>query len=337
MEILNLPAVIPTAEKNLSALIAAYKTDPLSPYHKGRHCTRRFYDTLLRRIDRDHGHVLVGAIKARDLLEWHHSWVGPEGKHPMAHALMGMLRTITGYGSAMLDNEECRVVKGHLSYLRFQMGKPRAVFLSTEQVIKICNVAHDMGYHSIAFAQALQNATGFRQKDVIGEWVPDTEPVTGIVHHNGMKWLRGLVWEEMDAQLKLNHVTSKKQKPRPTDLRLAPLVMREFARIPDSVILAGGPMVLDERYGLPYNANRFRRVWRKVADAAGIPKEIRNMDTRSGFATESLRLGISKHTVMKMMTHSNQSTTERYARGDADEIASGEEIRAKYHEELLRA
>jgi hypothetical protein len=33
-----------------------------------------------------------------------------------------------------------------------------------------------MGWHSIALAQAIQFDCALRQKDVIGEWVPESEP-----------------------------------------------------------------------------------------------------------------------------------------------------------------
>ena len=41
-----------------------------------------------------------------------------------------------------------------------------------------------------------------------------------------------------------------------------------------------GPVILSEASDLPYEAMQFRRMWRKVATAAGIPKEVKNMDSR---------------------------------------------------------
>ena len=41
-----------------------------------------------------------------------------------------------------------------------------------------------------------------RQKDVIGEWVPRSEPgPSDIWNSDGEKWLRGLRWQEIDGNL----------------------------------------------------------------------------------------------------------------------------------------
>ena len=52
----------------------------------------------------------------------------------------------------------------------------------------------------------------FRQKDVIGEWVPISEPGMSAVINGNSKWLRGLDWKEIDANWICKHVTSKRQK-----------------------------------------------------------------------------------------------------------------------------
>jgi hypothetical protein len=72
-----------------------------------------------------------------------------------------------------------------------------------DQVTLIRAEAHRRGFPSIALAQAIQFECIFRQKDVIGEWVPVAEPGTSeIVHEspNGgtKKWLRGIRWSEVD-------------------------------------------------------------------------------------------------------------------------------------------
>jgi hypothetical protein len=43
-----------------------------------------------------------------------------------------------------------------------------------------------------------------------------------------------------------------------------------------------GPVVVYEKSGLPYFGHQFRAAWREVADAAGVPKEIKNMDSVAG-------------------------------------------------------
>jgi hypothetical protein len=43
-----------------------------------------------------------------------------------------------------------------------------------------------------------------------------------------------------------------------------------------------GPVVICEWSDLPWTQYEFRRWWRKVADAAGIPKNVKNMDSFAG-------------------------------------------------------
>ena len=68
------------------------------------------------------------------------------------------------------------------------------------------------------------------------------------------------------------------------------MILRELALTKDcwftqddprrSHLPASGPVVLSEWSGIPWTAIEFRRWWRMCADEAGIPKTIRNMDSR---------------------------------------------------------
>jgi hypothetical protein len=54
-------------------------------------------------------------------------------------------------------------------------------------------------------AQALQFELMLRQKDVIGEWVPDSEPGENDIHHDGRKWFRGIRGDAIDGDMILRH------------------------------------------------------------------------------------------------------------------------------------
>lgn len=332
-----LPAVVAPAQRTLSKLAELYKADPYSRYHAGRLCTRQNMDALLRRFLEEHGEKLIADISPYHVLGWHRIWLGPEGKHvAMAHALVGCLRTIIGYGNTMLQWPECRALKETLSGQRFAMSKPRTVSITAAHVVAIRAKAHEMRLPSIALAQAIQFSCTFRQKDVIGEWVPNTEKVKPLFVEGDRFWLRGIHWNEIDENLILRHITSKRQKPVEIDLKLAPMVMAELQLL-GPVEAQTGPVVISEETGVPFTAVQFRRVWRTVADAAGVPKNIRNMDTRSGAITEAFQLGASGSEVRKTATHSQQSQTDAYNRGDADDIASVMRRRAASHEQMEAA
>lgn len=354
-KIVTPPVVQPPApvSNNLSiaGLIAAYKSDPDSSYHKLRHETRENYDSLLRRLERDHGAVDVQDVKARSLLRWHRNWTGGTEnsvgkKIAMGHALVAALRTIATFGATLLESPDCRALKILLHDMKFKMPKPRVTLMTLEQIVAVIAKANEMNQRSIAWAQAIQFECTFRQKDVIGKWVPLSEPVESDVvdEEDGTKWLRGIRWEEIDDDLVLHHITSKRQKLVEVPLAYAPLVIAEWSRIYPNLIERDergeivkvnrhllptrGPIVIHEKTGKAYVTHTFRRNWRIVATAAGIPKHIKEMDTRASAVTEAIESGAPLEDVRKTATHSNSSQTSHYSRGETKAIAKTMRTRA---------
>lgn len=328
----NLPALIPAAVPNVAWLVAAYRSDPLSPYHKKRFATRQNYDSLMRRLVKDCGGVMLCELNARSIHALHVLW-GGDGRHiPMAHSLIGMLRTVVRFGATFLESPECAALKPILSDLRFPMAKPRTSALTTEQVLSIIEAANDLGRHSIALAQAGQFSFTFRQKDIIGEIVPADEPGPGIMLPDGTKWMRGIHWGEIDQNFILKHTTSKRNKAVEIDIKLAPLFVKQLRFVPPAQIATRGPLIICEETELPWRTPAFRKTWRSIADHVGIPKNTKNMDSRAGAITEALKLGASLQSVRKTATHSSEAQTQAYSRGDTDEIASVMKLRAKAHE-----
>lgn len=318
-------------------LIDCFQTDKASSYRTIRPKSRVFYDTLCRRISRDHGKERIEDFKARDALLWHQKWAAgadgtPDQHIPIAHSLMGMVRTLVNFGADFLEDDECVRVSGLMHRRRFKQGKPREEHLSVEQVIGVRAEAHKQGRATVAMAQAFQFECTFRQKDVIGEWVGINELGISDITHGQNKWLRGIRWEEIDANLVLTHVTSKKQKEVVVDLRRAPMVIEELERVYGTgftrgMLPASGPIIVSERTGRPWSDHEFRRVWRKIAHAAGVPKVVRNMDSRAGAVTEAFDAGALGESVRKAATHSTLAMTNRYSRNDAKAIANVMDIR----------
>jgi integrase len=177
-----------------------------------------------------------------------------------------------------------------------------------------------------------------RQRDGIGEWVPETEPGKSEVTWRGMKWLRGIRWEEVTDDLILEHVTSKRQKKVEIDLKLAPMVMIELqsaycelgepltrARLPKS-----GPIIIDEETGYPYLAHTFRRTWRRVARAAGVPDTVKNMHSRHGAISEATDAGADLEHIRHAATHSDIGMTQRYSHNSADKTARVQQQRVAH-------
>jgi hypothetical protein len=170
----------------------------------------------------------------------------------------------------------------------------------------------------MALAQAFQWDCMFRQKDVIGEWIPlEEREVSDVIHRRRkLKWVRGLRWEMISDDFILTKVTSKKGKKIAIDLKLAPFVVEDLKILID--FLGGkpakGPVIVLESTVQPYSAEFFRQTWRKVARICKIPDNVQNRDSRAGAISEATEAGAELEHVKHAATHSNINMTERYSR-----------------------
>lgn len=311
-------AKVSAFEGTVKSLVTCYQNDPLSTHKKKRFHVRKNHDMTLRRMVERYGHIDLADIKARTVLEWHAEWSDGGQKLAMAHMFVGMLRTMFAFGTTILEDDQCERLTGIMHHMRFPMPKPRTERLTLAHAKAIIASAYEFGWFSIAAAQAFQFDVMLRQKDVIGEWVPLSEP--GISDHTDPvkgKWLRGLDWREIDDNFILRHVTSKREKPLEVDLRLAPLVMEQLRFI---INFWGekpkmGPVIMCEATALAWTTAEYRRKWRIVADHAKVPKSVRNMDSRAGAITEATEAGADLEHVKHAATHSDISMTQRYSRG----------------------
>lgn len=323
----------------LRALAASYQEDADSRYQKIRYSTRRSYDSAIKRIVIDHGGELIAEIKGKTVLRWHGEWQRSRGI-AQAHYLVGMLRTIFGFGAAIMEdeacNEECERLCAVLHKMKFEMLPSRTERLTAAQATALRTQAHAVGRPSIALAQAFQFECTFRQKDVIGEWVPHDEPGISEVTRGDQKWLRGIRWSEIDANMVLRHKTSKRGKDIEINLHLAPMVIEELKLLAGTEDLtrahlpASGPIIRSEKSGLPWVSDAFRKYWRTLATRAGIPKEVFNMDSRAGAISEATDAGALLEDVRHAATHSNIAMTQKYSRGSVEKIANVMERRAAH-------
>lgn len=309
----------------VAIVLADYQSDPESTFQNLRYHVRENSRHVLCRINDRFGHCRLAEIDTREIKGWYKSWT-EGGKLASGHALVAKLRTVMTHGYLMLkgpERLECDRIRGLLRAMRFPMSPPREDRLTAEQATAIREAAHDhFGWPSIALSQAFQFELMLRQKDSIGEVVPENEPGDSYVKFGGKKWLRGILWEEIDENLILRHVTSKRQKAIEADLRLCPMVMFEFAVYADvpvddltrANLPTKGPIVICDVTGLPWSGNEFRRKWRLVANHAGVPKTVFSMDSRAGGITEAFEAGADEDQIRQAATHSNVHMTQRYNR-----------------------
>jgi hypothetical protein len=270
-----------TSNENVSSLIAQYRTHEESPYHGLRHASRRNYEIHLRRIDRDVGRELIKNLDAERINGLYESWA-KDGHLAIARALAVMLRGLVSFGAKVLKNRDCREVQITMSELQFEGAKPRTEQLTLEQVIDIIRKAREMDLDAIALAMAFQLDCSLTQIDVIGQWVPETEPGETDIRKGGAKWLRGLRWSEIDKNYVLRHPMSRDGKVFEFNLAAdAPTVMAELKRTTwGGPLPQSGAVIIRKKRNLPYDGDAYREDWRKVANAAGIPKSFRSTDIK---------------------------------------------------------
>lgn len=319
-------------------LVNCYQTDPDSTYHKLRYHVRTRHEQMLRRMVGKYGHMELTEFKGRVVLAQHKEWTDDGKKIASGHFFVGQLRVLFGFGTTLLEDPECERMCGVLSKMRFPSPKPRTESITADQVVAIRTLAHRRGWHSIARASTIQFEALVRQKDAIGEWVPLVEPGISDVQHNGKKWLRGIRWDEIDDDLIIRHVTSKKDKPLEFGMKLSPMMMEELrlfagiaadAPLTRAMLPASGPVIVCEYTQRPWVAGEYRRKWRMLAREAGVPDKVFNMDSRAGGITEATDAGADIEHVRHAATHSNIAMTQRYSRGASEKIAKVMRIRAE--------
>lgn len=262
----------------LEMLINDYVSDSLSPYRELRYEVRLRHERMLARIIREKGKYRLHEIRTRTLFAWHRQWT-EDDKNAMATAMMSRLRVLFRFGATMLENGECERLMDSIRRVRLQTSPTRNPSMTADQATSIRNTARAYGYNSIALVQALQFDLGFSQKDVIGEWVPLDEPGESALVYKGKKWRRGLRFSAIDANLILRHSVGSAGRPVQFDLRSAPMVLVELHLMPKFITAnRENPMILCEHNMMPFVPHVFREKWRMVADAAGIPSDMRGGD-----------------------------------------------------------
>ncbi|HXJ61322.1 MAG TPA: tyrosine-type recombinase/integrase [Verrucomicrobiae bacterium] len=329
----GIPVAINVFDGTIRSLVNCYQTDPHSRYHKKRYSTRRNHDTMLRRIAVRHGPEELRDIKGRTLLAWCAEW--SDGGRMLAtwQSVRGLLRVMFSFGFAILEDPECERLCALMSSdaMEIEHSPPRTQSITAEWATAIRVTAREhFDWPCMALAQALQFELTLRQKDVIGEWVPISEPGTSDITWRKQKWLRGLRWSEVDANFVLKHVTSKRQKEIEVNLMLAPMVLEELALMAGvspamlrrDMFPTTGPIVKNRLTNWPYNDSEFRRKWRKVANVAGIPRNVFNMDSRAGAISEAVRAGAPLTLIRHAATHSDIAMTQKYDRQAAEATAT---------------
>lgn len=293
----------PSFDGTIKSLIDCYRNDPTSSLHTVKHSTRiRDYEPSLRVLEESVGTRNLQVLNASDFKRWYAKW--KTKGHRRAAGAIKLLRLVVSYGAGERFRH-CAQVRLILADLQFDQPAPRNVAMTYDQARAIVAKSAELECPSIGFVAALQYESALRRIDIIGEYAPDPDG-------GPFRW-RGLTMGDLTRDLVLTLQTSKTKAAVARDLKAMPLVVEAMKayRLPDI-----GPVVIDEDYGKPYWENRYARKFRKVATAAGVPKEVWSMDGRAGAITETVEATGSLEAARNMATHTTTKMTLRYARTD---------------------
>ncbi|WP_414474305.1 integrase [Microvirga sp. M2] len=314
----------------LLSLSRKYQTHPASPFLRMKHNTRHKDVYTLRIIEKAFGKRTLSALKIEDFYRWYDEAKKPKApggpeRVRKAYGLIKKLRELFAFG-VMVEIHECKRLCEILAPARFTQPGRRRIAMDLEHVEAFVPKAIEMGRISLALGTAFQFDTALRQKDVIGEWepIPEGQEPTGIVL-NGRRWVNGLTWSDIPADLVLRKVTTKTGQISAHDLKFCPLVLRCLELIPPEKRV--GPIIIDETAGRPYAESAYGREWRIVARAAGIPDYVWNMDARAGAITEAEDAGADLDHIRSTAAHAQVSTTVRYSRGAVGKSRKVAELR----------
>lgn len=323
--------VAPGYDGTLTSLSRVFQTNEDSPYRTMKWNSRENVTKCLVIIERTVGSRQIGKLLGPDFKRWHRQWGEPKAPDEpdspprpwRAKHCMDSVRQLIGYG-VTLGYDDCFRADTILSKIRFKTPPARKSIMTAAHVDAIRTTAHAGGWPSIALATVLQFELAMRQKDVIGEWEPARDTKGGIVHKD-TRWTNGMVWSDIGPDMVLRKVHTKTGFEVEHDLKLHPMVLEEIARVPQEKRV--GPMILAESTGEPYKHRKFTERWRKIANKAGVPNTVWNMDARAGAITEAYDLGAAETDVMKSAGHKNRQTSARYNRGTLEQTNRVAELR----------
>jgi hypothetical protein len=319
----------PVYDGTLSALIKCYQTDKKSPYRGLAQNTQRGYDDWCRTLQRAVGARRIDRLTGQDLRDCFLALLEPAvpGGAPrvrLAQACVrSMLSILLNYGAELglpgcidladvLGRMTLRVPKAVRS--AWKAKRPKKAAMSYAQAAAIVGEGLRCGtrrHRSIALGVAAQFEFTLRQIDVIGEWEKIDRvkqlPPGAIVSHRQV-WRPGLQFEQV-ADGTLDLATSKNDTPAVFDVTAYPLFMQAFRAVPEDE--RKGPMVVDED-GVPLRRRNYQDLYRDVATAAGVPRNVWNMFARHGGVTEAHESGANLVDIGKHAQHRDLNTTNRH-------------------------
>lgn len=325
-----------------------YREHPLSDFRDVKFTTQKFYVTCLRRIEATVGQRLIRNLTKADFKHWYKEWrkgeisIDADGKQTIgaeridhAHDTISMVRTVI-YFMASIGNEQCERVAKRVEKVKFEKGGAREGELTYQHVSSFIRTALELGNkgviprdraHTMSIGVAAQFELMLRQMDIIGEWAPigaTRKLPAGIITLDvpasapTEQWAGFFTWENIAGwRWRMKTSKSKYRAAQDFDLTRFSLLLPLLEAVP--LHERTGAIIKGER-GLPIRARSYYNWFKDIAEPAGIPAEVWNMDARAGGATEAEEAGATVQMIKGALTHTKESTTLRYIRRRSEKI-----------------
>jgi hypothetical protein len=337
---------LPRYDGSVLSACRIYQMHPMSRFHTVKQNTRKTYVDSLKVIEQSVGARQIRRLNVLDVMNWYDQWKKPvvtvndkgetmvgRERIDRAHDAVSMFRTVLRFCTA-LRFPECKQLAEELSAVKFEKGGAREQEMTYAQVGVFIRKALAMGKAgTIPQDRALYMAIGtaaqfellLRQKDIIGERGPAKPGVRNAVYYDDWMWTGYFTWENIPGwRWRMKTSKSKYRAAAEFDLSRYDMLLPLLEAVPHEQ--RAGPIVKDET-GRPVREGSYRRWFRQIARAAGIPDEVWNMDTRAGGATEAEESGAALEAIQSALTHSKAQTTLRYIRKRSTKIATVAEAR----------
>jgi len=314
-------------------LIGRYKKDEFSPFAEVKENSRDDYLHRLSQLEPLVGQTSLAETDLATLKRWqkamreghearaetYNAQMRAKGLHERpvdgtdhVKRLFTMMRILVGFG-VQIKNRDAREIRDILSEMRIKSPKPRTASPTETQIAAVVDQADLAGDSAFALGVLCQWWLTLRAVDVRGQWLGKPR-----------RWADGLTWDMIDRDMTtLSKTPSKTERSAPEvlifDLTQIPELRTRLMAIPlDQRV---GP-VIKQPNGVPFQQDRWSKLYRRYADRAGLPREILMMDTRAGAINHAKRHGATATQMQHQANHAQSSTTDRYVRERSASINS---------------
>ncbi|WP_435171410.1 hypothetical protein [Falsirhodobacter sp. 1013] len=221
-----------------------------------------------------------------------------------------MLRIVTSYG-VVIKYKHAREVQGILGEMRIKAPKARSASLTADQIAAVVAQADEAGQPAFALGILMQWWWTLRAVDVRGQWL-------GV--GDSRRWADGLTWDMVAKDLSVIRKTPSKTEDSLVEVLefpVVPEIRARWAAIPQDQRV--GP-VITMADGQPFQKRYWAALWRKFANAAGVPHEVQMRDARAGAINHARDLGATPMELQHQANHADFKTTERYVRERSNTI-----------------